>query len=249
MLEGLAVDRWTPVDEIMGRTEASQATIRRDLRFLERKSVVRREHGAVRLAESRTFEPFLDDPGFREQVHRMAREKRRIGAAAAMLIADGETIAISPGTTTSQIAQSLCGRKNLTVVTNAVNVAMEMSRDKNVSVHLVGGYLSGNWFALVGPRALEVTRTLFTDKFFTGANGIHVEHGVTDEHTEEAAVNQAMARQARQRILVVDHTKFGRIAKCLVCPIRDVNMIVTDTGATDEMIAPFQNLGIRVLRV
>ena len=72
---------------------------------------------------------------------------------------------------------------------------------------------------------------------------------MTDEHTEEAAVNQAMARQARQRILLVDHTKFGRIAKCLVCPICDVNTIVTDTGATDEMIAPFQNLGIKVLRV
>src|SRR5437879_533449 len=249
LLEVLAVDRWTTVDEIIGRTGASQATIRRDLRFLERKSVVRREHGAVRLAESRTFAPFLDDPGFREQVHRMAREKRRIGAAAAMLITEGETIAISPGTTPSQVAQSLRGRKHLTVVTNAVNVAMELSRDKDIRVHLAGGYLSGNWFALVGPRALEFTHALFTDKCFIGANGIHAEHGVTDEHTEEAAVNQAMARQARQRILVIDHTKFGRIAKCLVCPIRDVNMIVTDTGATDEMIAPFQNLGIRVLRV
>ena len=67
---------------------------------------------------------------------------------------------------------------------------------------------------------------------------------MTDEHTEEAAVNQAMARQARQRIPVIDHTKFGRIAKCLICTIRDVDIIFTDTGATDEMTAPFQNLGI-----
>jgi DeoR family transcriptional regulator of aga operon len=237
------------VDEIMGRTGASQATIRRDLRFLERKRAVRREHGAVRLAESRTFEPFLDDPGFRDQVHRMAREKRRIGKAAALLIEDGETIAISPGTTTSQVAQALRGRKNLTVVTNAVNVAMELSRNKDLRVHLSGGYLSGNWFALVGPRALEFTQTLFTDKVFTGANGIHAEQGVTDEHAEETAVNQALTRQARQCILLVDHTKFGRVARCLVCPIRQVDMIVTDTGATDEMIAPFQSLGIKVLRV
>ena len=62
-------------------------------------------------------------------------------------------------------------------------------------------------------------------------------------------MNQALARQARQRILVVDHTKFGKIARCLVCPIREVNMIVTDTGATEEMIAPFQKLGIEVRRV
>jgi DeoR/GlpR family transcriptional regulator of sugar metabolism len=249
LLKELAVDKWTSVEQIRTRTGASEATIRRDLRVLEGKGSVRREHGAARLAESRTFEPFLDDPGFREQLHRMAREKRRIGAAAASLIEEGETVAISPGTTTSQIAQALRGRKNLTVITNAVHVAMELSREKGIRVHLSGGYLSGNWFALVGPRALEFAGTLFTDKVFTGANGIHAEHGVTDEHAEEAAVNQALTRQGRQRILVVDHTKFGKIAKCLVCPIREVNTIVTDTGATDEMIAPFQKLGIEVRRV
>jgi DeoR family transcriptional regulator of aga operon len=237
------------MEEIAARTGASQATIRRDLRVLEAKSFVRREHGAVRLAESPSFEPFLDDPGFREQLHRMAREKRRIGAAAASLIKEGETVAISPGTTTSQVAQALRRKKNLTVVTNAVNVAMELSRNQEIKVHLAGGYLSPNWFALVGPRALEYAATLFTDTFFFGSNGVHAEHGVTDQHTEEAAMNQALARQARQRILVVDHTKFGKIAQCLVCPIREVNMIVTDTGATDEMIAPFQELGIEVRRV
>src|SRR5882762_4324444 len=74
LLEELAVDSWTSMKEIMARTGASQATIRRDLRALEAKSFVRREHGAVRLAESASFEPFLDDPGLREQLHRMARE-------------------------------------------------------------------------------------------------------------------------------------------------------------------------------
>ncbi|HKW98573.1 MAG TPA: DeoR/GlpR family DNA-binding transcription regulator [Bryobacteraceae bacterium] len=249
LLEELAVDRWTPMEEIAARTGASPATIRRDLRALEAKNFVRREHGAVRLAESPTFEPFLDDPGFREQLHRMAREKRRIGAAAASLIEDGATVGISAGTTSNQIARELRGKKNLTVVTNALHVAMELSREESIRVHLSGGYLSGSWFALVGPRALEFAGTLFTDKFFFGANGVHAEHGVTDQHTEEAAVNQALARQARQRILVVDHTKFGKIARCLVCPIREVNMILTDTGASDEMIAPFQDLGIQVLRV
>jgi DeoR family transcriptional regulator of aga operon len=237
------------MEEIMARTGASQATIRRDLRALEATSFVRRDHGAVRLAESPSFEPFLDDPGFREQVHHMACEKRRIGAAAAALIQEGETVAISPGTTTNQIARSLRGRKNLTVVTNAVHVAMELSRERDIRVHLAGGYLSGNWFALVGPQALEFAGTLFTDKFFLGANGVHAESGVTDQHTEEAAVNQALARQARQRILVVDHTKIGQVGRCLVCPIRDIGVIMTDTGAGDELIAPFQELGITVLRV
>lgn len=237
------------MDELMACTGASQATIGRDLRYLEAKGVVRREHGTVRLAELSSFGPFLDDPGFREQVHRMAAEKRRIGRAAAALIQDGETVAISPGTTTGQMAQALDGRTNLTVVTNAVNVAMELSRRRDVAVHLAGGYLSGDWFALVGPRALESVKAMFTDKVFFGANGVHVQHGVTDMHADEAAMNEAMVYQARQRILVVDHTKFGQVARHLVCPIREVHMIITDSGATDEMIAPLGDIGIEVLRV
>ena len=249
LVNELSVNRWVTVDQLMACTGASQATIGRDLRHLETKGVVRREHGTVRLAELSSFGPFLDDPGFRKQVHRMETEKRRIGKAAAALIRNGETVAISPGTTTGQIAQALDGRTNLTVVTNAVNVAMELSRRRDVAVHLAGGYLSGDWFALVGPRALESIKAMFTDKVFFGANGVHVQHGVTDMHAEEAAMNEGMVRQARQRILVADHSKFGQVARHLVCPIQEVNMIITDSGATDEMIAPLRDLGIEVLRV
>jgi DeoR/GlpR family transcriptional regulator of sugar metabolism len=240
LLEELSVDNWTAVEEVMSRAGASPAAIRRDLRVLEAKGVVRREHGAARLAEPVTFEPFLDNPGFSEQVHRMARERRRIGIAAEALIRDGETVSISSGTTTMQIVQALSARKYLTVVTNAVNVAMELSRSRAIRVHLPGGYLGDDWFSLVGPQALESIRTLFTDKAFFGANGVHSEHGVTGRHIEEASMNQSMARQARKRIVVVDHTKFGQIAKHVVCPIRDIDVIVTDTGASDT-IAPFES--------
>jgi DeoR family transcriptional regulator of aga operon len=251
LVSALSLSAWTTVEELIARTGASQATIGRDLRYLEAKGIVRRDHGTVRLAEPSTFGPFLDDPGFREQVHRMASEKRRIGRAAAAMIQDGETIAIAPGTSTSQIAQALgeSDRKSLTVVTNAVNVAMELSRRRDVLVHLAGGYLSGDWFSLVGPRAIESVRTVFTDKFFFSSNGVHPQHGVTDRHADEAAMNEAMVRQARYRVLAVDHSKFGQVARHLVCAINEVNLIITDTGATDEMIAPFRDLGIEILRV
>jgi DeoR family transcriptional regulator of aga operon len=250
-VNALSVSAWTTVEELIARTGASQATIGRDLRFLEAKGLVRRDHGTVRLAELSTFGPFLDDPGFKEQVHRMAAEKRRIGRAAAALIQDGETIAISPGTTTGQIAQALGegGPKKLTVLTNAVNVAMELSRRRGVVVHLPGGCLSGDWFAVVGPRAIESVKTVFTDKLFFAANGVHPQLGVTDRHADEAATNEAMVRQARYRILAVDHSKFGQVARHLVCPINEVNLIITDSGATDEMIGPYLDLGIEVLRV
>lgn len=237
------------VEEVIASTGASPATVRRDLRRLERQGLVRRTHGAVALTESMGFEPFLDDPGFREQVHHMAAEKRRIGAAAAALVRDGQTIGIAPGTTAAQMSRILRSRRELTIVTNALNVAMDVSRQTELTVHVTGGYLSGNWLALVGPKALEFISGLFTETFFFGANGVHPEHGVTDRHPDEAAANQAMARQARKRVLLVDHTKFGHTAGYLVCRSQEVGMIITDTGASDETIAPFQRLGIEVVRV
>ena len=237
------------VEALIAAVGASPATIRRDLRRIERQGLVRRSHGAVTLAVSGAFEPFLGDPGFRDVLHYMASEKRRIGAAAAAMVEPGETIGIAPGTTAAQMTRGLHSHRDLNIVTNALNIATDLSRRKNLRVHVVGGYLGGNWLALLGPKALEFVSTMFTDRFFFGANGIHATHGVTDQHPEEAAVNCAMARQARKRILLADHTKFGRTARCLVCRIQEVDMIITDNGATDAMIAPFRQLGIEVVRV
>jgi len=249
ILEYLSASGRLTVEELIRRTGASPATVRRDLRTLQRGGFVRREHGEVFIAEPVAFEAFLEDPGFREQVHSMAPEKRRIGAAASALIENGETLGIAPGTTAAQIARNLQSKKDLTVVTNGLNVAMDLSRRRDIRVHLTGGYLSGDWFALVGPRAMEFIPTMFTAKFFFGANGVHPEHGITDRHPEEAAMNRAMAYQSQKRILVVDHTKFGHVAGYLVCPVGDLHTIITDIGAPDEVVAPFVQRGVEVLRV
>jgi DeoR family transcriptional regulator of aga operon len=249
ILECLSAEKPLAVEELIARIGTSPATVRRDLRRLERQGLVRRAHGVVAMAESAAFEPFLGDPGFREQVRHMAAEKRRIAAAAAALVQEGEAIALAAGTTVAQMTRPLRSRRELTIVTNALNVAMDLSRQKHLLVHLAGGYMSGNWFALVGPKAIEFISTIFTDKFFFGANGVHPENGVTDRHAEEAAANHALARQARKRILLVDHTKLGHTARHVVCRTRELDMIITDKGATDEMIAPFQQLGLEVLRV
>jgi len=249
ILECLAAGKHVRVEELIEGTGSSAATIRRDLRRLQSGGLVRRDHGGVFLTEPITFEAFLYDPSFRDQVQHLAAEKRRIGTAAAALVKDGQTIGIAPGTTAAQIARALQRRKGLTVITNAVNVAMDLSRRKDLTVHLTGGYLSGDWFAIVGPKALEFTRAMFPAQFFFGANGVHAEHVVTHRHAEESAVNRAMVEQAQKRILVVDHTKFGQVAGHLVCPITKVNVIITDSGAPDEAVAPFVSLGLEVLRV
>jgi DeoR/GlpR family transcriptional regulator of sugar metabolism len=241
-------DRLT-VENLVRVLEASPATVRRDLRRMENQGLLRRDHGGVMARDPAMYEPFLDDSTFREQVRRCALEKQRIGTAAAELVKDTEKVGLGGGTTVAKVLRGLHTRKDLTVVTYAVNVAMELSRQKNLHVHVTGGYLSGDWFALVGPRALESVPHHFLDKFIFGASGVHPDRGITDRHTEEAALNRAMLKQAQTRVLVIDHTKLGVVSKCLVCPLQDIHIMITDNAASDEMVAPYRQKGIDVRRV
>lgn len=228
----------------------SAATVRRDLRELERRGLLRRSHGGAVPVEPLLYEPFRHVSSFHEQESQCAAEKRRIGLFAAELIADGETVAIGAGTTTTQVARGLRHRRRITVLTNAVNIAMELSHRDDLRVIVTGGELSGAWFALVGPAAIQSAQELFVDKAFIGVDGIHPEHGLTTNYPEQAAIHRAMLRQARQKIVVADHRKIGMTGTALIWSLRgSIDVIVTDRGASDAVVAPFVALGITVHRV
>jgi DeoR family transcriptional regulator of aga operon len=195
------------------------------------------------------YEHFQHASSYREQIEKHAAEKRRIALAAAQLIADGDTIALTAGTTTNQVARSIPAGRQVTVVTTTVNVAMELSHRAGVSVFVTGGFLHGEWFSLVGEEALQSLSRIFPDKVFIGANGVHPEHGATAFHPAEAVLNRTMARQSRRKIVVADHSKLGVVATHLICPVREINILITDTGASEESVAGFVQKGIDVRRV
>ena len=248
IMELLSHEHRLTVETLVNVLRTSPATVRRDLRTLEQQGLLLRDHGGAAPRDP-MYEPFLHDSSFNEQVRRCAFEKQRIGTAAAQLIQDGETVGIGGGTTVAKMLRGLRACKDVTVVTYAVNVAMELSRQKDLQVHVTGGHLSGNWFALVGSRALESVPHFFLDKFIFGATGVHAESGVTDVHLEESAMNRAMLEQARTRVLLVDHTKLGIISKCLVCSLKKVDIILTDKEASKQMVKRFESAGVEVRRV
>lgn len=227
----------------------SHITIRRDLLDLEHRGLLRRTHGGAVPIQPLLYEPFRHDSSFQEQDERHADEKSRIALAAAELVRDGEMIAFTAGTTTTRVTRSLYRRRNLTVVTNTVNVAMELSQRTDVTVIVIGGFLRGGWFSLVGSFAAQAMNQVFVDKVFLGVNGIDARRGLTAHHPEEAAINRVMVQQAREKIVVADHSKLGVVVASLICPTSAVDVLITDTGATDEQIAPFDELGVDVFRV
>lgn len=237
------------VGGIVSEFEVSVTTARRDLEALEQRGRLRRTHGGAISLEPLLYEPFRHVSSYKDEVEKNAEEKTRIALVAAGLIADGDTIALTPGTTTTQISRRIPPDKNITVVTNTVNVAMELSSRSGVNVFVTGGFLHGGWFSLVGQAAVEAMKRIFPDKIFIGANGLHAEYGATAYHPDEAALNSVMARQSKQRIVVVDHSKLGVVATHLFCPTQDINLLITGNGATDEAVAGFIERGIEVRRV
>lgn len=227
----------------------SMATMRRDLGALEEQNLLRRTHGGATLIEPLFYEPFRLDSSFQEQLDRCHEEKRRIALAAAELVEDGDTIATTAGTTTMLVTRNIRQKRGVKVVTNTINVAMELSQRKDIEVFVTGGHLRGAWFSLVGPAATNAMSRIFLDKVFIGVNGIDAEKGLTCISQEEADINQTIIRQARKKIVVADHTKLGVVVSSLICGIREIDMLITDTGATDEMVSPFVAQGLKVVRV
>jgi DeoR family transcriptional regulator, aga operon transcriptional repressor len=237
------------VDALADQLRVSVVTIRRDLDLLEQQGLLRRNHGGAVSIEPLFYEPFKKDRSFVAQVERQANEKRRIGRAAATLINPGETIAITPGTTTAEIIRGLPLNSKITVVTNTANIAMELSKRKDVSVFVTGGHLHGEWFSLVGPTAIRSLENMLIHTMFVGADGIDPEWGVSCFNADEAELNATMVRHARRHIAVVDHTKLNVVANWRICEMTTIKTLITDTGASDEMVVPYQKLGIEVLRV
>jgi DeoR/GlpR family transcriptional regulator of sugar metabolism len=237
------------VDELCLALEASMATIRRDLDDLEQRSLLRRTRGGAISISALFYEPFKHDLSFQDKVGAFATEKRRIAQAAAELVRPGATIALSGGTTTTELVGYLKLLRGITIVTNAVNIAMELSSHKEIDVIVAGGHLRGNWFTLVGPLANQAAQMVFSDVMFIGVDGIDAEQGLTCVHPQEADFLRVLVRHAQKRVVVADHSKLGAVSHWLLCPTDEVQTIITDRDASEKRIAPFLKKGIEVTQV
>ncbi len=238
------------LDTLIARLGASAASVRRDLTKLEAKGLVRRTHGGVTLVEPLLYEPFRYDSLFQNREQHRTAEKRRIGMNAAELIQENETVGFTAGTTTTHVARYLRNRHNIRVVTNAINIAMELSNCAGLRTFVTGGFVQwAGSFSLVGHAALDSLKDVYLDRVFVSVCGIDVARGITVIEPEESLTFRAMIHQAKQTIVVADSTKIGIVNPALICPISNIHMLITDIRASDKSVAPFLERGIQVQRV
>jgi DeoR family transcriptional regulator of aga operon len=238
------------VEELISSLRASAPSIRRDLTRLEARGLIRRTHGGAALVQELLYDPFRYDAAFQTREHRFVKEKRHIGVAAAELVEENETIGLTAGTTTTWVARSLRHRSNITIVTNAVNIGMELCNMPGLKIYLTGGYVHWPWsFSLIGAAAISFLGDRFLDKLFLSVSGIDATRGTTTNESDEAVTFRAMVKQAKQVIVVADSSKLGVVTPSLICPITDVDVVITDAGASEESAEAFAAKGIKVMRV
>jgi DeoR family transcriptional regulator of aga operon/DeoR family fructose operon transcriptional repressor len=229
------------VAELSALFSVSEVTIRKDLAALESLSSLIRTHGgAIAGGRSRAELAFE----IRERLHRT--EKAEIGAAAAKLVHDGDSIALDASTTALHVARNLKARRELTVLTNGIRVASELAGLPGITVLMPGGAVRWEAFSLVGRWGIEMLRQLNIQKAFVGTVGFTLDEGLTDVNAEEAEIKRAMVASAKDVIGVFDHTKWNRLSLATFCAADQLRLVISDARAPADMVAALQARGVDV---
>lgn len=236
------------IDELVCQVGASAPSIRRDLARMEKQRMILRTRGGATLAQPLLYEAFRHDTYFQARELRSADQKRRIGLAASELISERQTIGLTAGTTTTQVGRALRHRRGISVVTNALNIGMELCNQPSIRTMITGGTLAWEWtFALAGQAAINYLNNVNLDIAFIGVTGFDVERGITTLEPEESAVSQVMIRQAKRVVVVADSTKFGLVSPACICPVQSIHTLVTDAGIPGEVHRQLTGIGVEVI--
>ncbi len=242
IMEKLQSEKKVIVNELSILFDVSEETIRRDLDKLDKEGFAIKGYGGAVLNETNT-----PDMPFNVRAKKNMAGKRTIATMIAGLIADGDHIIIDPSTTGVAIVNALKDKKRLTVITNSIEVLMELQDMPGWDVISTGGTLKENYLALVGPRAMENIASFNADKVILSCKGLDMRKGITDGNEMFSQVKKTMLQSAKMRILAADSTKFNQVAFSQICEINDIDMVVTDIRPSIEWMEYFREKGIACL--
>ena len=241
MLEFLKQEKSISVSAFASRMNVSEVTIRKDLSFLESQNLLYRAYGCAIL-----INPTINDRHINEKESLNAAQKERIAEMAASLIEPNDTIIIASGTTVSYLARRIIPRKHLTVITASTPVAEILSKHNDIDVILLGGMLRHSSLSVVGHYAEAMMRDFSASKLFIGADGIDKDFGVSTTNMAEAALNVQMMRSASKTVLLCNSSKFGLRGLSRICGAKDIDLVITDTGADSQYVDNLIGLGLNV---
>jgi DeoR family transcriptional regulator of aga operon len=241
ILDRLAVEHRLSSSDLAHEFGVSGATLRRDLQMLEEQRLLARTHGGAQAADVSYELPVRYRGGRNREL------KQRVALAAAELLPRGPlTLGLTGGTTTSALARVISSRVDLTVVTNALNIATELALRPRLKVIITGGVARPQSYELVGPFAEQTLAGLRLQVAVVGVDGISAEAGLTTYDEVEAHTNRAMITRATRVMVVTDGSKVGRATLAWICPIASVSLLVTDSSADADALDGLRRAGLEV---
>jgi DeoR family transcriptional regulator of aga operon len=246
ILELLSQEGRLSVEEAAQALDVSTATIRRDLDQLAQQQMLMRTRGGA-VAQSVSY-----DLPLRYKTARHADAKHRIANAAAELVTPGAVVGLNGGTTTSELARTLATLSTLesgfTIVTNALNIAAELTVRRHVKIVVTGGVARQQSYELIGPLASGVLEQVTLDVAFLGVDALDAGLGASAHHEGEASVNHLLISRAEQVVVVADSSKVGKKAFSRICPIGQIDTLVTDAQLSDALANELTDAGVKVVR-
>lgn len=231
------------VDELSRMFNVSEVTIRNDLDQLEKKNMlIRARGGAIKLDTGVGLDQRLAD---KNKIH--YHEKALIGKKAATLVNEGDTIIVDSGSTTAEMVRNIPDFQDLTVITNALNIANLLMTKPNINMIIPGGYLRKNMQSLVGPLAEKSLRNFNVDKAFLGVDGFDTKNGIYTPSVEEARLNEIMIEISREVILLADSSKFKKRSFAFICSIDEIDKVITDDKILDDDKNRLLDAGVEVI--
>ena len=230
------------VGDLAGRTGVSEMTIRRDLEDLEERGVLTRVHGGAISNVSRSYEP-----GFAARSLQRLDAKRRIGAATAALLHDGETLILDAGTTTLEVARALPPDRSLRILALSLYVADAVADMPNVTLMIPGGVVRKHERSLIGGMTTSTFANLEFDTVILTSGGVDLVAGVTEYEFDDSETKIAALKSARRIIVVADSSKFGAVAFVRLCPIEAVDVVVTYSDAPADLVQALRDHDVEVV--
>ncbi|WP_317130740.1 DeoR/GlpR family DNA-binding transcription regulator [Chitinophaga vietnamensis] len=227
--------------ELCKELDVSGVTIRKDLKLLEDKSLLFRSHGGATVQN-----PYTMDKPVNEKEKIRKEEKAGIGEAAAALIAPNDAIIIASGTSVLALAKHIHPKGHLTVITGAINVALELLRRPEIEVIQLGGHLRNSSTSVTGPYAEKILEDFSCSKLFLGVDGIDLDFGLTTTNIMEAHLNQKMIATVQKTIVLADSSKFGKRGFGRICGLDEIDEIITDSGIAEHTLRQLEEMGVKV---
>ena len=241
IIKKLQKEQYINVLDLCSELQVSSVTIRKDLKLLEDKNLLFKIHGGATL-----INPYTVDRSVNEKEKLQSNEKLSIGQIAANLVMENDSIIIASGTSVLAFARCLPVNLNLTVITSALNVSLELSRHPNTEVIQLGGMMRKSSTSVMGPYSENILKDFFCSKLFLGVDGIDLEFGLTTTNIMEAHLNRQMISVAQKTIVLTDSTKFGKRGFGKICNIDEIDHIITDKGISERTVSQLESMGIEV---